>query len=294
MVSNLHKILVFHDDSYQASWIQELLAQGNTSSLSQGLTFQVSWVEQLLPALQTLAENSFDVVILALDIAQEKDLFPLLQIREHFSQIPIILINKNEIEFLVIRAFQAGADSCLYSQTLDGKLLMYEIRLLLERQQYRLRLEQTQQQKRQQQEFEELEHLAESKTHITAKMYGATAIKDSIPEIFTEISREYGKLLDLALEQRAYRVEYDISGQLRTMADKLGFLKASPKDIIELHTITIKKKNENVTLAKSQAYVTEGRIMVLELMGYLVSFYRKYYIGLSNINMLGNSEKRDE
>jgi len=76
-----------------------------------------------------------------------------------------------------------------------------------------------------------------------------------------------------------------LSERLRVLADKMGFLKASPRDIIELHTVTLREKNQDVPLAKAQGYVTEGRLMVLELMGYLATFYRKYYIGLSRLNL---------
>lgn len=291
MISNLCKILLFKANIEQISWIQGFLLNAETANLSQGLCFQIIPVDTLDQGLASLNQETFDIIIIDLELSQEEDLFPLLRIREQFPQIPIILLLENEAEMLIIRAFQAGADSCLYTQTLDSQLLTYEIRLVLERQQYRFRIEQSQQEKRQQQEFEDLEHLTESSTTITAKMYGALSIREAVPEIFEEMKQIYGKLLDLALEQRAYRVEHDISSQLRVMADKLGFLKASPKDIIELHTTAIKSKNQDVTLAKSQAYVSEGRIMVLELMGYLASFYRKYYIGLSNIKMLNLSEQ---
>ena len=71
----------------------------------------------------------------------------------------------------------------------------------------------------------------------------------------------------------------------------MGFLKAGPRDVIDIHTLTLRKKNEKATQAKAQAYVAEGRLMVLELMGYLTSYYRKYYIGLSNINISQNNIK---
>ena len=60
--------------------------------------------------------------------------------------------------------------------------------------------------------------------------------------------------------------------------------------MVDIHTTTLRQKNQDVTLAKAQAYVSEGRLMVLELMGYLVSFYRKYYIGLSNIKLFNNTQ----
>jgi hypothetical protein len=116
-------------------------------------------------------------------------------------------------------------------------------------------------------------------------MFGVETIQESLPEIFAELSQTYGHLLDLALEQNIYKVDHQLSDRLRALADKMGFLKASPRDVIELHTQTLKMKSQDVPIARVQGYVTEGRLLVLELMGYLTSFYRKYYIGLSTLNL---------
>ncbi|MGK7943107.1 MAG: response regulator [Microcystaceae cyanobacterium] len=257
--------------------------------MNQELRFCLTQATTLTQGVEQLNKERFDLILIELRLEQESDLEPLLHIRETFPHIPIILLVENEAEMMIIRAFQGGADSCLSTKNIDSRLLIHEIRLVLERQNYRLRIEQQQQEKRQQQEFEDLEHLGGVSASITARLYGVVPLRENSPELFAQMCQDYGKLLDLALEQRAYRVEYEISGQLRELADKLGFLKASPKDIIDLHTNTIKGKTKDVTLAKSQAYIFEGRIMVLELMGYLTSFYRKYYIGLSNIKILGSS-----
>ena len=56
--------------------------------------------------------------------------------------------------------------------------------------------------------------------------------------------------------------------------------------MVDIHTKALRQKTQDANLAKAQAYVGEGRLMVLELMGYLTSFYRKYYIGLSNIKII--------
>jgi hypothetical protein len=121
-------------------------------------------------------------------------------------------------------------------------------------------------------------------------MFGAESLRECLPDIFEDLTQSYGKLLDLALEQRAYKVDYHLSERLRSLADKLGFLKAAPRDVIELHTTSLRQKNQDIPIAKAQAYVAEGRLLVLELMGYLTSFYRKYYIGLSTVNILPNSD----
>ena len=86
-------------------------------------------------------------------------------------------------------------------------------------------------------------------------------------------------LLDLALEQQAYKVEHNIPESLNAIAEQMGFLRARPRDVVELHSITLKEKTMKVNPQKAQAYSEEGRLMVLRLMGYLVSFYRKYSMG---------------
>lgn len=61
-------------------------------------------------------------------------------------------------------------------------------------------------------------------------------------------------------------------------------MQATPRDAIEIHTAVLKEKNTNAS-RKSQAYVKEGRLIILELMGYLTAYYRKYFIGLNQINI---------
>ncbi|MFM6404295.1 MAG: response regulator, partial [Microcystis sp.] len=111
---------------------------------------------------------------------------------------------------------------------IDSSLLVYQIRVAIERQQYILNLKHQQQED----EFRELEQLIKGgQTSITAKMFGSEAIRQSIPDIFQELVQNYGELLDLALEEQAYKVEHNLSERLRSLADKLGFLKASPRDV---------------------------------------------------------------
>ena len=98
-------------------------------------------------------------------------------------------------------------------------------------------------------------------------------------EAFEKLVQHYNNILDLALEQRSYKIEHNISEELRNISEQLGLLQAQPRDVTELHSIALKNKIRQVNTIRAQAYVEEGRLTVLELMGYLVSFYRGSYIG---------------
>ena len=116
-------------------------------------------------------------------------------------------------------------------------------------------------------------------TTVTARMFGLKPLYESAPDTFRELVQGYGDLMDLALEQRAYRVDHSVSGRLRSISDELGFMKAGPRDVVEIHSKALKTKTNSGTPEKTQAYAEEGRLMVLELMGYLVSYYRNYGSG---------------
>jgi hypothetical protein len=47
----------------------------------------------------------------------------------------------------------------------------------------------------------------------------------------------------------------------------------------------LKQRIEKANLSKTQAYVEEGRMAALELMGHLVSYYRTFYIGARRLRV---------
>lgn len=295
MSSNLCKILLIEDDPGNANLIRNLLAHSDNFSLAQGLSFELIWVELLSQGIEELAKQSFDAILLDLRLPDSNGIDTLIEIKKYARQTPIIIQTGSADETLIVKSFQLGVGGYLKKENIDSNLLVYAIRSAIEKQNYIATVEQD---RLQQQDLEvrELEQIANTvKTQVTARMFGSESLRESVPDIFVELVREYGNLMDLALEERAYKVEHNISEQLRILGEKLGFLKAGPRDVIDIHTKTLKEKNENVTLAKTQAYVSEGRLMVLELMGYLTSYYRKYYIGLNTMNLSFNPnlDRRD-
>lgn len=109
---------------------------------------------------------------------------------------------------------------------------------------------------------------------VTAAMYGITSLRGAFSDIFQELVKNYQELIDLALEQQIYKVEHDTTGHLRAIAETLGFYKASPRDVVDIHTTALKEKIRTTPVEKKKAYIEEGWLLVLELMGDLASFYR--------------------
>lgn len=91
--------------------------------------------------------------------------------------------------------------------------------------------------------------------------------------------RRYARMLDQALEQRIYKSASNSADGLREMAEDLGFLRAGPRDIIEIHVACLDRIVNSAPSPRAQAYVEEARIAVLELMGHLAAYYRNFYSG---------------
>ncbi len=112
------------------------------------------------------------------------------------------------------------------------------------------------------------------RTTTTAQMMGMGSVRESSPELFDELVEIYRTLMDVVLEERTFKIPAISSEKLHRMSQQLGVLNAGPRDVIELYATALKKSVGKNASAKSRALSSCGQMLALELMGYLVSFYR--------------------
>jgi CheY-like chemotaxis protein len=129
-------------------------------------------------------------------------------------------------------------------------------------------------------ELKMLESLAGAPTPITAQRFGVLPLRDSMPHEFARLVQTYGDILGLALDQRAYRIDRTTSKALHDLADELGGLSAGPRDVIDLHVMALKGRLAQANREQASALTEEGRLLVLELMGHVVTYYRSYTLGV--------------
>lgn len=102
----------------------------------------------------------------------------------------------------------------------------------------------------------------------------AQSLSRSAPDVFCDALLRYQQALELAVERANYRTDRDPSAGLRALARLLGSAHAGPRDVIELHSVALRNHGGNASEGRARAYAEEGRIVLLELMGHLVSSYR--------------------
>lgn len=114
---------------------------------------------------------------------------------------------------------------------------------------------------------------------VTAQSFGAAPLREASPEVFAELVKLYGDALEGALEQRAYRVDGARGVAIRALVERLGFLWARPRDLVEVHSAAVDLRSRAAAAAKATAYAEEARLLLLEIMGSLCTHYRKLSLG---------------
>lgn len=115
---------------------------------------------------------------------------------------------------------------------------------------------------------------------VSERSLGTSDRVDFGPETTADLVREYGDLLDRSLEQQVHWNQHLLTEDVSAFADRLGVLGAGPRDVIEVHKSAMNPKLEEKSSTKTRAYVDEGRLLMLQVMGYLVSFYRRLTWGV--------------
>jgi hypothetical protein len=93
------------------------------------------------------------------------------------------------------------------------------------------------------------------------------------PDLFCELVETYEVILVRGLDRLIYKEEPP-SRPLRAMSTRLGLVGAGPRDVVEIHGLALRHQCETQPEGAARALADEGRLMVLELMGYLAGFYR--------------------
>ena len=111
-------------------------------------------------------------------------------------------------------------------------------------------------------------------TRVSADTYGNQSVREGVPETFKELVRQFTEAVELGLQAEVHGRGPEVTERLRTMAEHLGFLKAGPRDVVEIYTQARRRTSREGTGAKTRARAGQGRLAALELMGHLVSYYR--------------------
>ena len=275
------RVLLIEDSPDDAMLIQEELAE------VRGVPFNLERVDRLSEGLEHLDQGGIDVVLLDLSLPDSQGLDSLARILDQRPDVPVVVLTGLEDEGLALEAVRRGSQDYLVKGQVGGPLLERSIRYAIERRRLLVEIDRRQREL----EVRSLEQMSSPvSSDVTSQAAGAIQLREALPQSFEELVQRYGHLLHVVLEEEGAKGGYSISGELSAMGEQLGTLNVGPGDVVAIHTEAFKRKLREVNHQKAQAYMHEGRLMVIELLGKLVSFYRDRSMGIGTTSRTpGNS-----
>jgi len=263
------RVLLVEDNPGDARLIQELLREG-------GRNWDITHVDRLAAVRDAVLDNPPDVVLLDLGLPDSQGLEALHGINAILPDSVVVVLTGLHNEAIGVTALQEGAQDYLVKGEIDGRLLAKAILYAIERQRLLNQLAEIKGQQRESRLWGTLSRTPG--TSVTAGMYGSMPLREADREIFASLVESYNALLQTAMEAQIYKKAGVPQETLREIADKLGFLRASPRDVVDIHSEALRARTLDISPVRKELYAVEGRLLVLELMGYLASYYRSYYL----------------
>jgi len=245
-------------------------------SLRQNRMFELVRAESVSKAHDELTQRSFDLILLDLALPDSQGLETVKAFTD-LATTPVVVLSGSDDESLALEAVQHGAQDYLVKGNSDTAILSKTLRYAIER--YRL-LEELHDSKVLIARERELRRL-EASAHEAIENHGAAnelkkSLRESDRHVFEYAIVDYCALLEKALEQRSFKVENNLSLQLRSLAETLGSYNATPRDIVELHTMSVSDKIDHMPVKKIRLCNEEARYLLTGLLGHLCSFYKMY------------------
>ncbi|NWJ44442.1 MAG: hypothetical protein HXX08_01045 [Chloroflexi bacterium] len=250
----------------------ELTQSLSSINISKNIRFELITTADLTTATKLLSNENSDLVILSypsqtLDVLKSS----IRKLHEININLPVIVILDNYEETLVESVLDIGAKDYLVRGQINNDIIIRRV--------FSVFVQGNGTNTAASREYKEFERLSTPPgTGITAQAFGVASLAEIATDTFSELIQDYAKLLHEAVESQIFKVNHNISERLRSIADGLGFLKAGPRDIVLLHQKALKIATVSRPPEQAKIYAEEGRYLLLELMGHLVSYYRNYYV----------------
>lgn len=257
--------------------IQPSTGQTQWHELCGSLNIECHIVEDTSQALVLIPEQPVDVIVIEMVAGSLQSMADqILDIGLKQPDIPVIVVTDDDAVLLELQTLQTTVQSYFLNKEINSQQLLQAVRQARSRHDFLIALRQNVSAN---DLFAEMDSLAGiSSTAITAQIMGLADLANNVSLAFDEIVAEYGDILEGAVQRLVFEEKDDTSARLQELATRLGFLKAGPRDVILVHKTALRNKANEGHPARFGAYLEEGRMMVIELMGHLTTYYRKYYL----------------
>jgi len=265
------RLLLVEDDPGHALLVKEMVRLDPR--------IEMDHADCLGTALEHLGNEPHDVVLLDLGLPDSVGVDTIRRVLGEYPLMPIVVLSGYDDESTAIEAIKNGAQDYLVKMRTDGELLARTLRHAIERRELLRELElarRAQTEELEQQRFDQLAERPEPPEVDTLEL--EHPLRQRKASVFQILADRYRELIGLAIEQRTNSIDEDIPSMLNILAADLIGQQADGRDAMDLHRAAMLGLLDADREMRS-AYAEEGRFLLLELMGQLVTHYRGLYLG---------------
>lgn len=228
--------------------------------------------------LDLLGRRSFDAIVLDLGLPDSTGLRTARKVIDAITPpVAVVVFTGQRDQSLASQALELGVQDYVVKEDLSPALATRVVAHGVARARMAHELQQARRGQERERELRRMERLAaeQTTTSVSAAMLGAGSVAARLGDDYEhELVAEYSRILRRSLDEQAFRGEETVDDDVRSLAGVLGYLAATPRDVVELHSTCLRRvvsANEHVA---ASAVVEEARVVVLQLMGRLAAWYR--------------------
>ncbi len=272
----LSKILLVEDNQADADLVSEMLNEVGE------VRYDVDHVFTLKEALTWLKQSDINLVLLDLSLPDASGLQSLQAIHGAAPGMPIVVFTSTEDEKLAESCIECGAHDYIRKTNLRPIVLRRSIGFALEG----AREAQIGALERNLERYRGMSSSATGFTSVTRSLAGSAALREREPQLFTSLVTRYRSLLDEYFDSLVLKREKP-RRVMETLVTVIGDHCGGPRDLIDLHVAALDLAFNELKKPQLHAYAIEGRLIALEMMGYLVDYYR---IGVRRVGPEGGDQ----
>jgi DNA-binding response OmpR family regulator len=250
------RILVVEDSPEDARAVTETLE-------ASGQPVEVSVARRLDEAIPALAGHHFDAMLLDLTLPDSAGLETVVEMCGRAPDLAVVVVTRNADADLPARSLRAGAEDYVSKSDLQPRRLLRTVTNAIERHRHTV---------------DELDHARALGALDAAPGHPSAPLAERDPELFDALTTRYADALEVALDRAAYRSSNRARDILGALAARLGTATATPRDVVDIHMRVITASQRQRHPERAAAYVDEGRLALVEVLGRLASWYRDRYL----------------
>lgn len=266
----MKRILLIEDTAHPDKLVRSMIADAGKGE------FEVVVESDLETAETAVGEDGIELVVLDLDVPEHTPVQAMERVLGFSEDYAILILTGLDDKTTALEAIRRGAQDYLVKGEFDARLLIRAMRYAIERHRLLSQLQQAQRREAQQRELAGWQRLATLlSSGVAGRYYSARSLAEEAPGAFDEAVERHLHILGLSIDEQIHRVDHKVRDRLRTFAEELGRLRATPRDLIEIHSRTLEKGAPQSSRKAEAAYIDEARMILVQAMGYLASFYRR-------------------